>query len=491
MRILFLIFLLIISYVSVQGQELMNENCKSIYVDIIDFKLDEAQLKIDIEKQTHPENPYIFFFQNYIDFLIAFITEDEEVLEVFLDKKQERISQIEKLSSETPQRKYILGNMYLQFGLTRLKFHEYLTAALEINKAYHLLDDNDKRFPDFTPNKISLGVLHIMLGLVPDQYQWGLKLIDLHGSVSEGTAELYNVLDQSKGEEWAYLHKEALFYLGMIETNLNPNKDKTRRLLAELRMETDKGLLLNYLEISILMRSGKNDEALQLINNIELYERYYPINYLDYIHAECLLRRLDRDEALNYYLKFLSNFKGKNYVKDAWRKISWIAALSEDSATYYSYLRTASKSGVDDIDIDKEADREIKRGQMPNTDLLMARLLFDGGYYINAQLILEQMDVRGLTTDEATEQNYRFARVAHLRGQIDNAIFYYKKTIAEGKDSKRYYAANSALKLGEIFEVQNNMEEAIKYYEICLDLDFEEYKFSIRRKAKEGLNRLE
>ncbi len=105
----------------------------------------------------------------------------------------------------------MLGNIHLQWAVARLKFKEYFTAAVEINKAYRLLEKNAEMFPEFVPNKISLGVLHIMIGMVPDKYQWLLNIISMEGSVVQGREELNHVLEQSNQNEiYSYLKVETL-----------------------------------------------------------------------------------------------------------------------------------------------------------------------------------------------------------------------------------------------------------------------------------------
>ncbi len=491
MRLTVFIFLLCFFSTQSISQTHINDNCKEAYINVIGFKHTAARANLEIEKQINPDNPYIPYLNNYMDFLTVFIGEDRDVMDRMDNKKQERIKKIEALDDNDPIKKYMLGNMYLQFAVARIKFHENVTAAMEMNKAYHLLDRNDEQFPDFIPNKISLGGLHIGIGLIPDQYNWALRIVDLHGTVEQGTGELYEVLEASKTSEYQYLRSEALFYLGMVELNLNPDKKKAQRLLDELRKNTDQGLLLDYMEVKMLMRGGKNDEALEKFKYAETQEHDYPVHYLNYLHAECLLRRLDTDEALDYYLKFLTHFKGRNYVKDAWRKMAWVGALSEDSVAYFSYLETASKSGHTDMDADKEAEREIERASLPNTDLLLARVLFDGGYYIKAELALMQMNINHISPIELVERNYRLGRIYDKRGKTDEAVKYYRLALDQGADFKRYFAANAALKLGQLFEKHGDYEQATYYYEACLDLNFDEYRNSIRGKAKAGRNRID
>ena len=67
---------------------------------------------------------------------------------------------------------------------------------------------------------------------------------------------------------------------------------------------------------------------------------------------------------------------------------------------------------------------------------------------------------------------------------------FYSDAIEKGKVLDSYYAANAALKLGAIYEMEGNIPLAKKNYSVCLELNFEQYKNSIERRAQEGLKRV-
>jgi hypothetical protein len=67
---------------------------------------------------------------------------------------------------------------------------------------------------------------------------------------------------------------------------------------------------------------------------------------------------------------------------------------------------------------------------------------------------------------------------------------YYQETITKGGELPYYFAANSSLQLGIIYEQQHDFIQAQKYYLKVLDMNFDEYHFSITNKAQAGLNRI-
>ena len=55
----------------------VNDNCKLAYKDILALRFDSAEVKLDQEKTLNPDNLFVPYLENYIDFLTVFISEDE------------------------------------------------------------------------------------------------------------------------------------------------------------------------------------------------------------------------------------------------------------------------------------------------------------------------------------------------------------------------------------------------------------------------------
>jgi len=456
------------------------------------LKFDHAEEYLTSEKENYPENVYPYYLENYIDFLKVFISEDEEIFDNAENNKLQRIKLIEALSDTSPYRNYLLANVNLQWAFARLKFKEYFSAAIELNRAYHLIEENTEKFPDFYPNKITHGVIKIMVGLVPEKYNWILSIISIEGSVEDGTNELYEVLQISDSDtNYAYLQEETIFYLGFIELNINPDKTKSLILLEEILPLADSSLLFAYMGVNILTKTAQNEEAEILFNKIQNRDGYYPFYYLDYLNAEFYLKKLDTDNARKLYSKFLKNFKGKNYIKDAWRKIAWTYLLEGNTEGYKNILSNVGTQGYGDIGIDKEALKEFESNEIPNTELLKARLLFDGNYLPEADSILKFINDTDFTFDQKLEKTYRLARIKHQSNNIIDAKSMYKSVIINSELTENYFPANSALKLAEIYESEDSSGMAYYYYQKCTEMNFTQFENSIKAKAKEGMRRVE
>ncbi|MFZ4464477.1 MAG: hypothetical protein ACOYN5_11550, partial [Bacteroidales bacterium] len=209
-----------------------NEDCKTAYREIVSLRFEQGKKMLEKEKSVHPENQIPLILENYIDFLQLFISEDKQLFERLESNKEFRINIIDGNEIQSPEYLWSIAAINLQWAFVRLKFGENYTAALELRKAFLLLEENDKKYPAYLPDKLLLGLLHALVGTIPEEYQWLVRLASMHGSVNQGIAEMEQVVnDCRKTDEFAYLYEEALFYLGFAKLNLLANPEESDSIL--------------------------------------------------------------------------------------------------------------------------------------------------------------------------------------------------------------------------------------------------------------------
>jgi hypothetical protein len=475
-----------------------NENCKNAYGKIISLRFNEGQALLKTEKITNPSNLIPYYLENYIDFLKIIISEEQTLFDSLKPNKDIRISKIEKSEDKSPYLNYCLAEINLQWAFARMKFKEYIKAAGEINNAYKLLKKNEEKYPDFIANLKGLGLLHALIGTIPDDYKWVTKLIGVTGTISQGVNELSSVLATAfKNPEYEYLKTESVFFLTFIQLNLQSNKDEAIKLSKYLENPNFETLaktnpLLIYAGASIALHTGSNDKAIEILLSRPTGKEYYPFYYLDYLTGVAKLNRLDYD-SYKYLYSFLLNFKGQNYIKAAYQKIAWYYLINNNINKYNEKMSYALTQGNSFVDEDRQAQNDAKSSIVPNIKLLEARLLFDGGYYQKALDLLIDKNPSDfcVSTKDYLEYTYRLGRIYDEWGFDTKAVPFYELTIKNGSAFTFYFAANSALHLGLIYENLGNKEKAIYYYQLCSGMKNTEYKTSINQKAKAGLNRLQ
>lgn len=492
MKIFVAIFFSLLTLYSGAQTVNITDSCKKAYGDIISLRFKNAQKLLENEKKLNPTNLYPDYLNSYIEFLKVFISEDKSVYDEYLQNREMLLEKLELLPENNEYKNYLLSNVSLQTAIAESKFGDYFSAAYNVRKSFLEAKENYLRFPDFKLQLITLSVLHILIGMIPDKYHWLLSLISMEGTVPQGLDELDTVLFYTKKypDEFGYLKSEILFYMGFVEMNIGINEKKKQILMSEIEPLAEENHLLGFLYVNMLRRGGENDKALSLLNNIiDNNDGYYEVYYLNYLRADCKLRKLESNSK-NDFEYFLKNFKGINYIKDAKRKIAWGFLIQGDTAGYLKNIKEVERVGNLFVGIDKEAQKEAQSGRIPNVDLLKARLLFDGGYYDRALNQLALTDTTGISINDRVEYFYRKGRIFDKKGDFDDAVYNYNLAIAYGKNIKRYFAGNSALMLGRIYEKKGDFDKALKYYNLCRSLDFDEFENSIKEKAKQGIERI-
>ena len=453
----------------------------------------KANAMMDTEKKLNSENQVPYIIENYIDFLKVMLGEEEKDFVHLKNNKDYRLQKIAADGKSSPWYLYSQSLVYLQSGVARIKFGEYVNASLDINRAYRLLIENKRLFPDFVMNKAGLGILHSLIGTVPAKYRWAVRSLQFEGTIPEGNSEIKEAyLQVTSDPQLHFLLPETAFLLSFVTLNLSADIPAALSLAEKFKTSAISPLinespLLIYALANIYSRAGENDKVIKMLTECPATSDRYPFNYLNYMLGVAKLNRLDAD-ACYPLLNFLGNFKGKNYIRSAYMHLAWYYLIENEPQQYNTYIERIKLRGNDQVDNDREAMSFAGKNIKPELSLLKARLLFDGGYYERARHELDGF--KPADKKAGLEYSYRLGRIYHNWGKTGEAISFYKETINEGEKLPYYFAANSSLQLGIIYEQRNDYKQSRLYYSKVLDMNFDEYQFSISNKAQAGLNRI-
>lgn len=480
--ILFLCFALPISAQNLE----ISDDCLKAYQLIFKFKFNEGKAVLNQVKQKEPSNKMPYFIENYIDFFSVYISEDKNLYNAVKNNIETRLEILKKTDKNSPYYLYTQAEIYLQWALCKLKFQEYLSAVLDVRKAFNLLNENQKRYPNFKANLKTLGFLHAIFGAIPDNYKFGAKLLGFKGNIEQGLSELNEVI-QIKDFEF---RDEAIILYTFLQLHLNKNKDNAWSVLEKYNYSIEDNLLLTFVKANVAQHLGRNDEVIQIITNKPKSNSFYQIYYLDYMLGNALLQKLDKNSI--YYLNtYLEKFKGNSYKKEAYRKKAWYYLINNQPELYKSMMLKCKNYPIAITDEDKSAQKEAERNQLPNKTILEARILFDGNYLQKALDKINSINIKLLNKRDLIEYYYRKARILDELNRQDEANTNYILVINKSQDVSYYYAANACLKLALYFEKNGKKSLAMQYYNKAIDLPKDEYENSINAEAKAGLNRIQ
>ena len=475
---------------SSQAEFIFTPNCVKAYNEVILLNFDNARQILLLEKKTNPKNLIPEYIESYMDFLTAFVSEEKKDFEHLKDKRSERLEKIENDDKKSPYYLLSQAEINLETAILKIKFQEYLTAAYEFHKGYKLLEENEKKFPGFVPNKKCLGLLHALIGAVPSNYKWLTGILGFHGTIPQGIGEMRNLLDISeKNSDYFYLHKETNIMLMFFEYHLLKNSKSAMELAKNIE-DKNPGTLELFAINSIYLYNGNNEKTIELLSDRDTVKDQFSLLYMNFMLGSAKLNKLDfaADKQFEFYLHY---FKGNSFVKASYQKLAWIDLLQGDTIGYYQKMNLAKISGNEFTDEDKQSMKEALSKELPNIYLLRSRLLFDGGYYDRAVAEIAGKPVKYFPNyKDQLEVIYRLARIYDRKGQKEKAIDNYQRTIEFGETKTFYFAANSALYLGLLYENISDTTNAVKNYRKCLSMRKHDYQNSIDQKAEAGLNRL-
>jgi len=495
---LFQLILLILfnSSINAQRHYTFDKYCKDALVLASEFRIEKAHEQVNISKRINPSGNIPVWVENYIDFVYLLNSEDDKQYQNIKRLKKERLDHLEKGEQNSPFYGYCLGHFHFQWAIIHLKFKDYYTAFKEANSAYRLLDKNHSLYPQFPPSLSALGVLHVFVGSMPDQYNWVKDLLGYRGTITQGLAELENALGKAlQNPDLFWLEKETVFYLSFIYINLDKGMERSLSFRNKYLIQKNMDLIgldpvqaFAFAKVSMFL--GRNDEVIQILQNRKIYSDQMEFFYLDYLLANAYQNKLS-DSCLVYYNKYLGYPTVKNFKKSSAQRKAWQYLLKGDTVQYLTIMKLIPQIGQNEVDADKQALLASTRGEIPNILLLKARLLFDGGYYGKAlNLLISNRDkLESLSIEQQTEYHYRLGRIYDGMDNKVNARLEYSKALELGRDLPQYYAANASLMIAMIYEEQNKYALAEHYYKMVLDMPFEEYRNSITQKAKIGLDR--
>jgi tetratricopeptide (TPR) repeat protein len=491
MRKLLHIFLLTLISLSPKAADFdMNPTMQKAYSEIIKTNLVVGRTILENDKTNNGVKVYL---KSYADLIQLLIDEEKYFYEQFIDNQTSRIVYLEKLDKKSPYNRFLQAEIRIHTAFVKLKFGHDVKGSWEIIKAYKLLEANAKEFPDFLPNQKSLGLLHILIGSTPENYQWVANLLGLEGNIKQGLAELQNVIqkDQMYGNEAQLMN----YLIHAFILKFTPKKLADFQVFIQQHPDNQ---LFTFFGITTLMKEGKSEEALKIMDNQKFDKNHLPFPFLEYLKAEIYLQKGQFQTASKLFQSFIIKYKGFNFLKDTYYKLFLCYWLNNEEIKGIQYLEKIKSVGANIVESDKAATKfsEIYLNKkasksIPQKVLMKARLAFDGGYYDKALDILNSYSENSFNQiSDRAEFNYRKGRIFQRLNDFPQAITFFELAIVQSEKQNWSFGASSALQLGYIYQSKNERMKSKIYFKKAISYKKHEYKNSIDNKAKAALNEI-
>ena len=423
--------------------------------------------------------------QDCIDFAELLVSQDASQYEATVAAQDQRLALLEKQAGALPA--YARAEIRLHQAAAQVTFGHEIRGAWNLRQSYQQMQAVVRRYPAYLPAHKTLGMLQFFIGSLPESYRWFLKLLGLPGNVETGLQNLTTAAHSPHD-----FQLESQLILALLRETYLKDGEATARQFGQLAAQQPDNLLLNYLVVSQQKKLHHTAAALAAYRARPTGAAYLPLPYLHHMAADLLLYQghYAASEAENQ--RFLRAYHGQHYRKDAYFKLYLAAWLRGNQLAATQYRQQIDVQGRDVLEEDHYAQR-FYDDQLPfNRILTHARLQTDGGYYPEALATLRTFAPTTATPlRDRLEWPYRQARAWHLHGQPDSARRYYARTIALAGVAPYYFAPQSALQLGYLYQTDHKPDTARLYFQKALGYPRHEYKNSTDTKAKVALAALE
>lgn len=488
-RILFIIFILNCQFAYAGRYHYrFTSNCSDAYQYYMALQPEAGREKIKKELIADPYNLMATFISDYEDCLLLLFNGNKIDYDQLKSHQYERLKLMDRGDESSPWHRLCQAGIYMHWAFVHLRFNENLKAGTSFRKSFLLLKENQRLFPGFEYDDIFLGIEEAAVGSLPDNYKWIASILGMKGNIHNGTSKVKKFIH--KHDEGDAFYNEAVIYYTYINYYILADKEEAWATVSSKSFGINDNLLNSFVKINIAINYRKAAIARNVLQQVSGNENYsrYPI--FDYEYGYALLHGLD-NAAIERFRKFLDDYRGAIFIKDAWQKMAYAYYLQGNTKMAEYCKRKILTEGTASTDSDKQALRFAQNSRWPNITLLKVQLLTDGGYYQQAEKVIESTGIRDYTTPPLQSEYYfRLARVNDELGNKTNAIAHYNKAIEIGTGRPEQFAARSALMAGLLYEKMMQKDNALKMFRLALSMEGHDFKNSIDQQAKSGINRL-
>jgi predicted negative regulator of RcsB-dependent stress response len=464
--------------------------CAEAYRNFLALRSDEGHAALERAFREDPANLLAVYIEDYDDFFLLLLNGDPADLQARKDRLDARIRLLDSGDPRDPYYRLCKSGIYLHWAVIHGRFGDYFRAAFLFRKSYLLIRENRKLFPDFAPNNVFYGLVEAIVGTIPEDYKWLAAMMGVRdGHVNRGIGRILSYINSSPSRD-AFLRAEAVVTWCYLKFYLQSQKEIVWKYINSNQFPTRDNLLHALVKANLALNYRKAEAAQQTLLEAQPLPGYGNFPVIDYELGTALYLQLDHN-CISYLRRYISQYKGKLYIKDAWQKValSWYLQGQEEKAVYSreQILRSGNKLA----DSDRQAQRFAEGKNWPHPGLLKAQLLCDGGNYHKALETLQTLDKMGSAMKvDSTEYHFRLGRIYEELGEESLALTHYRHTINTGRNRKEHFAARAALQMGVIYEHQGNKKEAAAHFRECLSMRGHDFQSVIDQQARAGLNRI-
>ncbi len=454
------------------------------------LKLEPARAILTKEQSKQPTNLAIDYLLDCIEYYALISSRDKRDVSVYEKNQRNRIDRIHKLAATIPLSAYAEAEMLLHLSIVKMMHQEYVSGAMELRSAYQLHTRNAQKYPQLHATFKSLGFIKALLGTLPENYHWVLNVVGLTGNYNEGINLIEKYFKQASATEPFIDRQQADFYYTLLQFYFG-DKQQAWTYAQQHTTDFEDNNLSCYLRAFMASHTAHNEEALAALQKRPKTAEFSHYHELDWLMGYSLLNKLDPDCEIEFK-KFVTFSKYKTQRKDAYRRLAWSELIKQDTLRFIVYRNLSFKESSYKDDEDLMVDKELARNIYPNAYVLKARLLFDGGYYAQAEQLIKSVQLSQLKNNiQKAEYYYRYGRIMQEQKKYAKAIEYFTESIKLSEPENLYFAPYSSLQLGSVYHKLGYTQTAAYYLKKAIAYKNYKAKGYIVQKAGQELEQLQ
>ena len=471
-----------------QGNYQPNQACCDITNELMNLKVVTAKDNIREQLKKTPGNYYLYYLEQYADFVNLLIAPNEDKYNRFKDNYNAYRDLMDEGDKDSPYYYFIKSSMQLQMGIARLKSGDYLSGINLAFRSYKNTRRNTEKFPGFYGNNKMNGLFDLILSNIPPFIRGLAKMFGVKPTGQNPVALLEEYKDGVKNKKGLTAEADIFISLAYL---LEKKPLKGFQHISSLQPEEYQIFLIKYFYGNLAYHAKENEKALEIFRTIDIHQPEVPFYPYYFLYGKILMNKLD-PQAREYLQTFIDKTNGNDYLKQTHLYLAYYYLMNGDKEKYRTEMLLVLKQGSDKTERDRDALCDAKSEYTPDTTLLRATFLEKGGYFSAAAEKLKSYKF-SLQHPVPDKLNYMLlnGKVALDLHDTINATGYFKEVIAIGEKERYYFACEAALNLGMIYEMQNDLQNSRYYYKLCDNLYNSDYYESILDKAEKGLERVE
>ena len=434
------------------------------------FDFDSSLSIIDKAKLLAPQRPEAFLLEAQIHLWFYLGSKSETDYNLFFALSDSILAKTEKLISNTEEKKdllYYLGNVYKFRAIAYGTAGNTLDAFWSTKNAVSLFEEVVDLDSSFYSAYGGIGIFEYALSYVPALFNWALTLSGLTADKKNGFDFIEKAATLGKKDRTEYN-----FHLAKLYDEHYADYKKSLSILQDLLNTYSDNILFRYQSAIANIKSRNLDKAikdLKIILEVNHPKFTQTNSFSNFLMGDIYFRKGNYEEALNYYLTFLTTTTTIDYTGIASLRTAFCYHFLDNNAEFkrYSFLAANGNHDLEDDSYASEMSIQILKNGLNEQNKFLIKI--ENGYLAgkDSQIIdtINTYIDSLVTNDDKAEINYYKSSALINLNKIIEA-----KTILAQTDTLNFDAApwvKPLLKynLAQVYYNENNFISALKLLE--------------------------